>query len=39
LLIEVTSDSLIVDVKEMADGNGVSEDIDVRLESDSMKLA
>jgi hypothetical protein len=41
LLIEVVLDSLIVDVKEMASGNGVSEDIDVRSESElfSTKLA
>lgn len=41
LLIEVVLDSLIVDVKEMANGNGVSEDIDVRSESElfSTKLA
>jgi len=41
LLIEVVLDSLIVDVKEMANGNGVSDDIDVRSESEllSTKLA
>lgn len=39
LLIVVPLDSLIVDVKEIAEGNGVLEVIDVRLESDSTKFA
>ena len=39
LTIVALLDSLIVDVKEMADGNGVLEDIDMRSESVSMKLA
>jgi len=41
LLIAVVLDSLMVDVKEMANGNGVSDDIDVRSESElfSTELA